>query len=260
MTLSQSAPKRDLRAPGSVLSPIWSSALNFVYPPECLFCGVEICGLGSVFCDPCIDRLKPVAQHECPRCGVAVGPYTDLTNGCGQCRKLRFAFDRVIRLGLYDGEMRTACLRAKASGGSNVARGLANLLVDEKQSLFLDTAADLIVPVPEHWTRRIFHQHYAAESLSHQISRRLGIRLTRSVLIKKRRTPKQATSPTTQRRQQQRGSFMVRRQSDIRDKTILLVDDILTTGSTADAAAQTLKAAGARRVIVAVIAVSPLQH
>jgi predicted amidophosphoribosyltransferase len=78
-------------------------------------------------------------------------------------------------------------------------------------------------------------------------------------LLKQRRTPKQATSPTPRRRLQQQGSFRVKRSSDVSDKTILLVDDILTTGSTASAAARTLKNAGAKRVLVAVIAVSPLR-
>jgi predicted amidophosphoribosyltransferase len=247
------------QAASSVALPICSSALNFVYPPECLLCGIEICGNGHVFCQSCIENLKPEATYECPRCGAAVGPYTDLTSGCGQCRKMTFAFERVIRLGLYDGEMRLACLKAKASGGSNLARGLADILVEEKRSLFNDVGADLIVAIPEHWTRRVWHPHYAAETLSRQVSRRLGICSSRSILLKKRRTPKQATSPTVQRRQQQQGSFMVSRPALVKKKTILLIDDILTTGSTVDAAARTLKMAGANRVIVAVIAVSPLR-
>jgi predicted amidophosphoribosyltransferase len=155
--------------------------------------------------------------------------------------------------------MRAACLRAKAAGGSSVARGLANVLADEKRSLFKELAADVAVPIPEHWTRRIFNSHYAAETLSRELSRCLGVRWNGSLLVKRRRTPKQATSPTAQRRQQQMGSFAVTRRADLRNKSVLLIDDILTTGSTASAAARVLKQAGAQRVIVAVIAVSPLR-
>jgi predicted amidophosphoribosyltransferase len=247
------------RSIASIVSPLSSTALSFIYPPECLMCGAEITGESKAFCDGCVVKLKPVLTNECPRCGNPVGPYADLSKGCGQCRKTSFAFERVIRLGTYDNAMRQACLRAKAAGGSNLSRGLADALVNEKRRVFDGFSFDLVVPVPEHWTRRVLHPHYAAETISRQISRRLGVRWNRTVLLKHRRTPKQATSPTTQRRIQQHGSFVVRQKETVSDKIILLVDDILTTGSTADAAARTLIQAGARSVVVAVVAVSPLQ-
>ena len=239
--------------------PLISAALDFVYPPTCLFCGSEVDGGGPVFCDSCLQKLKPAIQDGCWRCGAPVGPYTDLTNGCGQCRRESFAFDRVIRLGLYDGEMRYACLRAKASSGSSITRGLADALFEQKKSQLDECGIEMVVPIPEHWTRRVFHPHYAAETFSRQIARRLLVRWNRSSLFKRHRTPKQATSSTVMRRQQQQGSFAVRRANGLSGKTILLVDDILTTGSTAHAAARALKTAGARSVIVAVMAVSPLR-
>ncbi|MEI8019118.1 MAG: phosphoribosyltransferase family protein [Schlesneria sp.] len=241
------------------LSPFFSAAINFVYAPTCLFCEQEVNPVGSRFCESCLSKLKPVHSLECGRCGAPVGPYTDLTRGCGQCHRESYAFDGVIRLGVYDGQMRLASLRAKASGGESLARGLADVLVEQKRAKFDERAFDLVVPVPEHWTRRFLHPHYAAETISRQIARRLHVPWNREILLKSRRTPKQATSPTPLRRQQQQGSFAVSRTRQISGKTILLVDDILTTGSTADAAARTLKNAGASYVIVAVIAVSPLR-
>lgn len=239
--------------------PVSTSMLGFIYPPACLLCGCELDQDHQPFCEACHSGLKPRLKDECPRCGAPVGPYVNVTDGCIQCRRESYAFDRVVRLGVYDADMRAACLRAKAAGGSSVARGLANVLANEKRSLFEELAADIAVPIPEHWTRRIFNSHYAAETLSREISRCLGVRWNGSLLVKRRRTPKQATSPTAQRRQQQLGSFAVTRSVDLRNTSVLLIDDILTTGSTASAAARVLKQAGARRVIVAVIAVSPLR-
>lgn len=240
-------------------SQISTALLDFVYPSACLLCGSEINANPRIVCDACWTKLKPRHDGECPRCGAPVGPFIDLESGCGQCRKESFSFDRVIRLGVYDGEMRTACLRAKAPGGSIVSRGLASTLVDEKHSLFEEIGVDVVIPVPEHWTRRVFHPHYAAEVVSREIARKLGVRWSRRVLLKRYRTPKQATSPTPQRRQQQYGSFAVTQANHIAGKTVLLVDDILTTGSTASAAARALKKGGAKRVVIAVIAVSPLR-
>ena len=243
----------------ALVSPFLSAAINFIYPPSCLLCEQEINAPGNNFCESCLAKLSSATSLECPRCGAPVGPYTDLSRGCGQCRRESFAFDGVIRLGVYDGQMRMASLRAKASGGGSLARGLANVLVDHKRAKFDESALDLVVPVPEHWTRRLLHPHYAAETISRQIARRLNVRWSRKILLKSRRTPKQATSPTALRRQQQQGSYAVSRSRLLMGKTILLVDDILTTGSTVHAAAKTLKNAGASQVIVAVIAVSPLR-
>ncbi len=242
-----------------VMTPLSAAALDFVYPPECLLCGQELETGSCLFCEPCVTKIKPRLLTECSRCGAPVGPYANLEKGCGQCRRESFAFDRVIRLGIYDGEMRLACLRAKAAGGSAVARGLARTLVDEKRAQFDEQKIDLAMPVPEHWTRRLIHASYAAETMAREVSRQLKVQWSRTILFKRRRTPKQATSPTALRRQQQQGSFGIRRAKELAGKTILLIDDILTTGSTANAAARELKRAGARTVIVAVIAVSPLR-
>lgn len=247
------------RSMNRFVAPLCYAALDFVYPPECLMCGCEVDRGSESFCESCLDKLKPGICGECPRCGAPVGDYVDLSDGCGQCRRESFAFDRVIRLGVYDGEMRLACLRAKASGGGNIARGLARTLVREKRALLDELRPDLIIPVPEHWTRRFLHSHYAAEAISSEISQTLKRPLYRNILSKSRRTPKQATSPTVQRRQQQAGTFQVRRHTSLTGKTVLLVDDILTTGATASAAARVLKNSGAKRVIATVIAVSPLK-
>ena len=250
-------PVRSLRRSATTLA---TAALNFVYPPACLFCGRDVESARPGFCETCLATLKPAISNECPHCGAPVGPYTDVTKGCGQCRRESYAFDLVIRLGIYDGDMRLACLRAKATSGSGIARALADVLVDQKIVEFGEAEFDFVIPVPEHWSRRLLHPYYAAETISRQIARRLDIRWSRSILCKTRRTPKQATSPTPQRRQQQQGSFAVGNRKHVAGKTFLLVDDILTTGSTATAAAQSLKKAGAKRVVVAVIAVSPLKQ
>lgn len=248
-----------LKTATRITSPMSAALLNFIFPPTCLLCACDLDRDDRPFCHTCHASLKPRFQDECRRCGAPVGPYVDLSDGCTQCRRESFAFDRVIRLGVYESNMRSACLRAKAAGGSTVARGLADLLANDKRSQFEDAATDVVVPIPEHWTRRIFNAHYAAETLSRELSRSLRIRWNGALLVKRYRTPKQATSPTAQRRQQQQGSFAVHRAKDLQGKSVLLVDDILTTGSTASAAARALKQAGAKRVVVAVIAVSPLR-
>ena len=237
-----------------------SSVLDFIYPPACLFCAREIAPTHPAFCFECHDAFHPRVTDACPRCGAPVGPFTVQETGCAQCHQESFAFDRVIRLGIYENDMRIACLRAKSPGGSCLAHGLAQALINEKQTVFHELSIDLVAPIPEHWTRRFVHSYYAAEVLAQEMARQLQKPCRRHLIRKTRRTPKQATSSLLDRRTQQRGSFGVPYAATVANKKILLVDDILTTGSTASAAARALKGAGAASVIIAVIAVSPLQH
>lgn len=244
---------------GRLISHSSTALLDFVYPPDCELCGASLPSGQSAFCEKCLGELKPRMKDECPRCGAPVGLFVDLQDGCGQCRSESFAFDRVIRLGIYDGLMRKACLRAKSNHGRIMAMGLASALAREKTPDFAEWKFSFVAPIPEHWTRTILHSHYAAESISSELARHLGVSFHRHLLRKKRRTPKQATSPTAQRRSQQKGSFRATSSTKLKDATVLLVDDILTTGSTAHAAAAELKRAGAKHVVVAVLAVSPLK-
>src|SRR4051812_37227917 len=82
------------------------AAMDFIYPPACHFCGADVDSFRDAFCDSCKNRLKPELTNECPRCGAPTGLFVNLKDGCGQCSKESFAFDRLIRLGVYDGEMR----------------------------------------------------------------------------------------------------------------------------------------------------------
>jgi len=239
------------------------AVLDFVYPPSCVYCRAEImstvdeAGRRVWFCAECLGNFKPAVANECRCCGAPLGPYTVSDKGCPICAREHFAFDEVIRLGIYHDDLRKACLMAKASGGYLLAWALTDLLMDLKGASFAATQFDAIVPVPEHWLKRLVRPQYSAETIASQLARRLKVRLATGILAKHRWTPKQATSTPGARRQQQKGAFRTSRLSRLRGKTVLLVDDILTTGATADEAARMLKRAGAKRVVVAVLAVSP---
>ena len=239
------------------------AALEFVYPPSCFLCHGELPhNLGantssSSFCVECLQKICPAETNVCRRCGARLGPYTVATDGCLLCRRENFAFDEVIRLGLYREELRSACLMAKNPNGALLGQMLADVLVEVRRPAFAEHAFDAVVPVPEHWFKRILRPQYAAETIARRIASRLKVRLSTGILGKPRWTPKQAQSSPSARRQQQKDAFQTLTQKHLRGQTLLLVDDILTTGATADAAARVLKRLGAARVVLAVLAVSP---
>jgi len=250
---------------------LWESAslaakgfLDFVYPPRCVLCdrdqpsGDGPSTVQPLLCQDCRTKLIPANDNPCRRCGVPLGPYTKSDKeGCLVCRNQHFAFREVIRLGAYRDELRIACLMAKNPNGRLLGLALTRLFIETKSQQLNERQFNLVVPVPEHWFKRWTRPQYAAETIARELSRQLQIPLGAQVLEKHRWTPKQATSTPVERRHQQQGVFRTARKQELNGQSILLVDDILTTGATADEAARCLKRAGAKQVTVAVLAVSP---
>jgi ComF family protein len=113
--------------------------------------------------------------------------------------------------------------------------------------------ADLVVPVPLHWRRRWQRGYNQSEALARPLAARLGLSCRPWCLRRIRHTPQQPSQRAAGRLENVRGAFRARG-GVLAGRTILLVDDVLTTGSTASEAARALRQAGARRVVVAVLA------
>lgn len=241
----------------------WVGALSravdaLVFPWSCAVCGVE--GSGGPFCPSCREALREhsarAAATACPRCALPAGPYADLKGGCADCRGRPLGFDAAIALGPYDGALRDLCLRLKRDRDAWLAPWLCGLWAEARGEAVarLDLPPDAwVVPVPLHWRRHWERGYNQAEALAHGLARRLD-RPVRRPLRRVAYSKKLATLSATDRAEALREAFRAGASRALRGRTILLVDDVLTTGATCGAAARTLKKAGASRVIVAVIA------
>jgi ComF family protein len=231
---------------------------DLVFPWTCLLCGVEGGGLAGPLCTSCrarlLDSAAAAAASACPRCALPVGPYADLQGGCTECRGRSLGFDAALALGPYTEPIRDLCLQLKHERDAWLAPWLSRLLAEARQSEFARLSPDTwIVPVPLHWWRRLQRGYNQAEALASGLSHFLGLRV-RHPLRRIKATDRLAHKAATDRMDAMRQAFQSRGDSGLKGRTILLVDDILTTGATCGAAARVLKQAGAKHVIVAVLA------
>ncbi len=237
---------------------LYRSVLGFLYPPGCPLCGCEdelaADALGSEpsLCTDCRERI-PVVERFCGRCGAPTGPFEGTMGRCHHCRKDRFRFASVVSLGVYAGHLGSACGQIKKPHTEPLAAALAGLLWERGRDELARFGAELVVPIPGHWTRRMFRDD-APATLARVWGRCLNLRVHEHILAKVRLTPAQAKLPSTRRRTNLRGAFRVRRRAPLSGRTVLLVDDVLTTGTTANEAARALIRAGAKNVCVAVLA------
>lgn len=235
-----------------------SAFLDLVYPPMCACCQsaltVEDPPEGSRLCETCRDELDFWTGTCCRQCGASVGPNLEQQSNCRFCRRDRFAFSRTVALGQYKERLRQAVLNGKEIAGEPLLGELAHCLFSIREEQLREMQLDLVMPVPQHWRTRLSRSHNPAEVLAARMAADLKLPLSTYVLRKVRYTPSQASLTATERRKNLRGAFRTRFAGRIRGKRILLIDDVLTTGSTAQSCAQVLKQAGASEIFVAIVA------
>lgn len=229
-------------------------AMHLAYPATCAVCGAEAPLDRPNLCNPCHDSLTNDPCPLCPHCAASVGPFVPLEDGCTHCRDETFRFDRVMRLGAYDGTLRDVILRLKHLRGEMLADIVGELWARHLRIAFDAIKADAIVPVPLHWRRRLTRGYNQSGALARQLASCLAVPFRGWWLRRVRNTPHQTTLTPTERRTNLRGAFQANRWARLRGCTVLLVDDVLTTGITASEAARALRDAGAASVVVAVLA------
>jgi ComF family protein len=231
---------------------------DLVFPWSCLLCGAEGATVRGPFCMTCRTGLLAVAAaagtSACPRCALPTGPYADLQRGCAQCRGRSLGFDAALALAPYAEAIRDLCLRLKHERNAWLAPWLSSLFAEARQDELARLPRDTwIVPVPLHWWRRLERGYNQAEALAKGLSRSLGLRVCQP-LRRIKATDRLAHKSTSNRMDAMRQAFRSRHDPGLNGRTILLVDDILTTGATCGAAARVLKQAGAKHIVVAVLA------
>ena len=205
-------------------------------------------------CDTCLDRFAAPAAR-CRRCAIEL---PDGVPVCGRCLTAPPAFERTLAALHYAYPWDGLLLRFKFGAGLDLARVLARLLADRVRA---DNEASpaLVVPVPLGPQRLRERGYNQAWELARRVAADAGCRADARLLLRVRDAPHQLALPADRRAANVRGAFAVEplRRAELQGRTIALVDDVMTTGATADEAAKVLLAAGAASVQVWVLARTP---
>jgi competence protein ComFC len=222
------------------LQSLRESAIDFIYPKSCAGCGRR----GTWLCAECDATLERFRPPWCPRCGVP-----DAFRKC-RCAVTPHQFTAVRSVGPFDGWLRGAIVQFKYHGEWGRAEALSTSLAKAMTELL---PCDGLVPVPLHPSRMRQRGFNQSLMLAEQVARELGLDVS-DVLVRRKRTSPQASLGASGRQINVQGAFAMRADSDVKGHSIILVDDVITTGATLAACAETLRHGGAASVAVATLA------
>ena len=213
----------------------------------------------SLICELCLRQMPGLDDMQCFRCGASVGPVAvesdhRSSSPCQRCRTETWRPDLVMRLLVYRGLARRACLSCKTAAGEQLTAELSRLLVAKYSKLLCERRPDLIVPVPAYWLRRFWGHDHPSEVMARTISRLTGSRMAAGLILRVRKGRRQKRLSAQERRVNVEGQYRVIRSRGLTNANVLLVDDVVTSGATVNEIALLLRRKGARRIDVVTLA------
>ena len=225
-------------------------ALHIIFPRTCFSCGKDLpYDRKAPLCTSCEDGLILPGPLICQRCGVV------LKSGgahCFHCRGSKAeAFKcKVIRCACNFNQFSQRLIHALKYQGADYVAPYMGEFMAQRFSLFAELAdVNLVIPVPLYKTRLKKRGYNQSELIAQAFCQKAGFALNTTSLVRVRDTGSQTKLGRQARVENMKGAFSVKDPASVRGKTILLIDDVTTTGSTLEACAQELRQAGAKRVL-----------
>ncbi|HET6310774.1 MAG TPA: double zinc ribbon domain-containing protein [Candidatus Nitrosotalea sp.] len=215
-----------------------SRLLDIILPPRCGGCHM----VGTWLCDRCRSRIRRLEEPLCRRCGAEV---ESARSGCG-CRKRLRSLSRLRSAVAYEGPVEVALQRFKYHGWRRLAEPLALLLAE--RLVVEGLAASWAVAVPLHRSRQRQRGFNQSELLARELRRRLALTNPPGELVRTRATPPQVGHDRRWRLENVRDAFEWRG-GPLEGRSILLIDDVATTGATLEACAAALRSGGSGPVM-----------
>ncbi len=230
---------------------IGRTVLDGVLPPRCLACGA-ITGMPDALCGHCWTGVTFFAPPWCTVCGLPF-PYPQGEGAvCADCARSRHPWDRARAVLRYDKNSRGLVLALKHADATHLAGAFGRWM--RRAGAELLDGADLLVPVPLHWTRLFQRRYKQAVLLARAIHAAGGPPVAPDWLLRRRRTPAQGHLGPRARTRNVASAFAVRPGRDFAGRRVVLIDDVMTTGATAEECARVLRRAGAAFIGVLTLA------
>lgn len=229
---------------------ITSLFLDFLLPDNCPICRKQPgCDLG--ICDDCRRDVPFIFGTVCPKCG---GPLMTDHSLCRECEDSpRLWWNVAASAFRFEGTARSVVHRFKYHGDVAVVPFIADSCLNAWKDRCGDTAIDCLAPVPLHWFRKFTRGYNQSDMICRELGRRMGVEIC-DALKRTRWTPPQAQLSRSKRTRNLSNAFAVRDNAAVAGKSIMLVDDVMTTGTTLNECARKLVKAGAKEVNVLTIA------
>lgn len=217
-------------------------ALDLVLPPRCPGCGEIVAELHS-FCAPCWTALDFLGTSGCTTCGIPLDA-TDIGT-CAGCLARPPLIARTRAAVAYGDIARSLAIRLKYGRKVALAKVMARYMAPLLGNL---PPGALLTPVPLHRRRLAARGFNQSLLIAREIGRLRGVPVAPRLLRRKKPTPPLKGMSFSERRKAVAGAFALRARTDVAGRTIVLIDDVLTTGSTAEACARTLERGRAQRI------------
>lgn len=223
--------------------------LTVFFPKRCAVCDDVIAGEEGI-CPGCVSKVRLLTGDTCMLCGKKV---KDGAAYCYDCNCKEHVFKRNFSVFMYT-DMRESLYRFKYNGRAEYAKYYAKMAYGLHKKQLQKINADAVIPVPLHVSRQRKRGYNQAEEFAKELALLMGVPVRNDLIRRIKRTKPLKTLNASQRQNNLKKAFLFT-QNDVKLSTIILVDDIFTTGATLDAVAGICRGAGVDKIYTLTIAV-----
>lgn len=242
---------KDLPGRGYILKNYFNVIPDCFFPVRCPACGRVVKGGERLICRECRGIFAGTGSNVCRRCGKPVGEEQDL---CGDCKIKEHVFKRNFAMWIYNEDMQKSIADFKYHDRPEYAGFYAEEMVKRFKGEILSLKIEAIVPVPLYLGKKKLRGYNQAEVLAEKLGKGLEIPVYKNLILRVKKTLPQKELDNIERSRNLKGAFvwnkkwMEKQKGEERIKSLLLVDDIYTTGSTMDECSRVLMENGVERV------------